>query len=107
MKKFILAVLAVLLLVSCGKAVTAEPEKPLELTVDNLEGKWVREGDNSWVEYKTDNNFSTSQYSGTFTIEGNIIKWSYTAGGRSRTAEKKTVLYKTYAFFNNDKYIKQ
>lgn len=107
MKKVLWAVLAVLLLVSCGKVVTSEPETPLELKVDNLEGKWVRESDGVWIEYKTDKTFNTSQYSGTFTIDNNTIKLSYTAGGRSQTAEIITELYKTYAFFNSEKHIKR
>ena len=60
MQKVLWAALAVLLAVSCGSPVKADPEKPapetpLPLTVENLAGKWVLADDNTkWYEFKAD-----------------------------------------------------
>ena len=57
-KLFVFVVLA-MVLVACNPAVkggdTSNSETPLELTVANLAGKWVLEGDSTkWYEFKAD-----------------------------------------------------
>lgn len=115
MKKVLWAALAVLLAVSCGKAVTAEPEKPLELTAKNIEGKWVLEGDSSvWFEFKSDKTYtkyennSLVDFDGKFEIlDKETIKrdWKNKLSV-ARTDTAKLTLYSNYFIFYNAKYKK-
>lgn len=85
MQKVLWAVLAVLLLVSCGSPVTAAPEKPLPLTVGNLEGKWVRESDGVWYDFKVDKTFTSNEVdasqNGTLKIVNDKVILSRTVHG--------------------------
>lgn len=113
MQKFILAVLAVLLLVSCGSPVTAgkpAPEKPLELSVDNLKGKWVLEDDSSvWLEFAVDLTCKNSDNeTGTYSIIDNrTVKgiWKDILN-ITTTVNHTIIIYKNYSMIDNRKFIK-
>ena len=113
MKKVLWVVLAALLLVSCGKAVTAEPEKPLELTAKNIAGKWVLEGDSSvWYEFKADGTYNSNkennkQYSLDKTKQ-EISIYEYDADAEKYVnAVRQIIVYKTHLLLSNKKYVKQ
>ena len=112
MQKVLWAVLAVLLLVSCGSPVKAEPEKPLELTVDNLEGKWVLEDDSSvWYDFKVDKTFTSNEVdasqNGTLKIVNDKVILSRTVHGvTGQYATLECKVYRTYLIINEKKFNK-
>lgn len=108
MKKVLWVVLAALLLVSCGKAVTAEPEKPLELTVDNLEGKWEEENNSTlWRKFTKEGKYITSDNTnGTFEIiDSKTIKCKWKNPAPFPDGEKNytVIVYKNYIILDNVK----
>lgn len=113
MQKVLWAALVVLLAVSCGSPVTAgnpAPEKPLELNVDNLKGKWVLEGNSSvWVEFAADFTCKNSDNeTGTYSItDSKTIKGSWKDIVNITTTRNHTIIiYKNYSMIDNRKYIK-
>lgn len=113
MKRILWAALAVLLLVSCGSPVTAAPEKPLELSVDNLKGKWVLEGDSSvWYDFKVDGEFSCTDASNSsctnFEIIDNKVKpYKLKSSKKYYGNELTIVVYKNKIILNSKQYIRQ
>ena len=108
MKKVLWAVLAVLLAVSCGSPV--KPEKPLELSVDNLKGKWVLEDDSSvWLEFAVDLTCKNSDNeTGTHSIIDNrTVKgiWKDILN-ITTTVNHTIIIYKNYSMIDNRKFIK-
>ena len=108
MKKVLWAVLAVLLLVSCGGPVKAEPETSLELKVENLEGKWVLEGG---IESYLFNGNTYTRSGGipcSYEILNEKINFKYKDGFGNEQDDIKTVfLYRSYILIDGNKYIKQ
>lgn len=102
---------AVLLLVSCGSPVTAAPEKPLELTAKNIEGKWVLEGGAEWFEFFTTGKYnSNKENQKDFSLDtaNNKITLHYTSSfGEDTTIERDIVVYKSYFIYTSKKYIKK
>ncbi len=111
MKKVLWVVLAALLLVSCGRPVTSEPEKPLELTAKNIEGKWVLEGGTEWFEFFTTGKYnSNKENQKDFSLDtaNNKITLHYTSSfGEDTTIERDIVVYKSYFIYTSKKYIKK
>ena len=108
-KLFVFVVLA-MVLVACKPAVkggdTSNSETPLELTVDNLAGKWAstkRAG--IWFQFTADNRYTdTDGSNGTFVIINNkTIKCSWVDALGNSAKEYNTTVYKDYIVLNNER----
>ena len=105
-------------LVACKPAVkggdTSNSETPLELTVDNLAGKWVLEDDSTkWYEFKKDKTFTsdtvTTTNNGTFEFEDGKLQLYKTTqlAGKGQLDNAKTItIYTSYIVIDSSKYIK-
>lgn len=112
MKKiFGLVLVLVVALVGCKQGNKVDPNAPLELTVENLAGKWVLESDTNVFWSFSGNNYSNSDGdSGTYTITGKdniLVEWYDSFLNKNESKDFPIIVYKTYMLFNNDKYIKQ
>ena len=110
-KLFVFGVLALVVLFSACNPAVKGGETPLELTVANLAGRWVLEGDSSkWYEFKTDGTYSsdkdTQKGFTVDTLNKKITMHVTNFWGEDSTMTKDIVLYKTHFIFNLKKYIK-
>ena len=111
-KLFVFVVLA-MVLVACKPAVKGG-ETPLELTVDNLAGKWVLDSDSTkWYEFKADKTFTsdnvTTTNNGTFEFEDGKLQLYKTTqlAGKGQLDNAKTItIYTSYIVIDSSKYIK-
>ena len=108
-KLFVFVVLA-MVLVACKPAVkgggTSNSETPLELTAENLAGKWAstkRAG--IWFQFTADNRYTdTDGSNGTFVIINNkTIKCSWVDALCASQKEYNTTVYKDYIVLNNER----
>ena len=116
-KLFVFVVLA-MVLVACKPAVkgadTSNSETPLELTAENLAGKWVLESDSTkWYEFKKDKTFTsdtvTTTNNGTFEFEDGKLQLYKTTqlAGKGQLDNAKTItIYTSYIVIDSSKYIK-
>ena len=117
-KKLFVFVVLSMVLVACKPAVkggdTSNSETPLELTVDNLAGKWVLEDDSTkWYEFKKDKTFTsdtvTTTNNGTFEFEDGKLQLYKTTqlAGKGQLDNAKTItIYTSYIVIDSSKYIK-
>ena len=112
-KKLFVFVVLSMVLVACKPAVkggdTSNSETPLELTSENLAGKWVLESDSSkWYEFKADGTYTRKDVYYPYSITGDKVNLKYKDGfNNMQNITKKIVLYKSYLIIETAKYIKQ
>ena len=121
-KLFVFVVLAMVVLFSaCKPAVkggdTSNSETPLELTADNLAGKWVLESDSTkWYEFKADGTYSayigtsSTNYTYHFEITDNkaLLYDIRISDNRKVTGDTlKIELYRNRCLINSKKYNRQ
>ena len=115
-KLFVFVVLA-MVLVACKPAVkggdTSNSEIPLELTAENLAGKWVLEGDSTkWYEFKADKTFTsdtvTTTNNGTFEFEdGKLQLYMVSFGVKGKYSNRMSItIYKKHIVIDNKKYLR-
>ena len=111
-KLFVFVVLA-MVLVACKPAVkggdTSNSETPLELTAENLAGRWVLESNNNvWVEFDVSMNCKNPVEVGTYSIvDSKTIQATWKDVLNIVTVIKHNIaIYKNYIVLNNDKYVK-
>lgn len=112
MKKLLALSLVVLLaLTACPHNNKIDPNAPLELTVENLAGKWVKESNTTVYWSFTGNNFTNSSGdTGTYTITGQdkiLVEWYDSFFDQNESKEYPVIVFKTYIIFNSNKYIKE
>ena len=110
-KKLFVFVVLSMVLVACNPAVKGG-ETPLELTVANLAGRWVLEGDSSkWYEFKTDKTFTsdtvTTTNNGTFEFEdGKLQLYMVSFGVKGKYSNRMSItIYKKHIVIDNKKYL--
>ena len=103
----------VVLFSACNPAVkggdTSNSETPLELTAENLAGRWVLESDSTkWYEFKEDWTYTRKDVYYPYSITGDKVNLKYKDGfNNMQNVTKKIVLYKSYLIIETAKYIKQ
>lgn len=120
MKKILgLVLLVVVALVGCKQGNKVDPNAPLELTVENLAGKWVLESDsNTWYEFTADSKYTSKidgvDSEGELTIENGKVQLWIEISSDWKGSLLAVELFKTYCIIENttkntakQKFIKQ